>query len=192
MTTIVNGSYSSSAAARRTRRMAIALGVVMIIGGFIAIAFPFFSSLAVGMYVGIMLCIAGVAQAVWAFGHHRWSGITMNLIIAALWFAAGAYLLWRPLEGVFGLTILVAAAFVIEGIVKAMLALRLRPQAGWGWVMVNAVLALVLGVMLWWRLPSSALWALGTLAGINILFAGWTLLMLPGIVEGFQVRPQAG
>lgn len=188
MTTTVQRMAPSSPLARRTRRMAVALGVVLVIAGFGAIAFPLFSSLAVGLSVGVVLCISGMAQAIWAFGHHRWSGIAMNLIVAALWFAAGAYLLWRPQEGLFGLTILVAAAFMVEGILKATLALRLRPQVGWGWVMVNAVLALVLGVMLWWQLPSSALWALGTLAGINILFAGWTLLMLPGIVEKLQAQ----
>ncbi len=168
---------------KRGRRMTIAMGVVLVVVGFAAIVFPLFSSFAVGLTIGVALCAAGVVQAIWAFGHQRWTSITLHLIVALLWLAAGVYLLWRPLEGLFALTVFTAACFMAEGVLKAVMAFRLRPVAGWGWFLFNAVISASLGVMLFWQLPSSALWALGFLVGLNILFAGVTLLMLPGMLE---------
>lgn len=55
----------------------------------------------------------------------------------------------------------------------------MRPHAGWGWVLFDGVVSVALGLMLWWQLPSAALWSLGTLAGISIIISGWTLVIVP-------------
>lgn len=183
MNTSIQDTGLTASTWQRGRRRTVALGVVLIVAGLAAIAFPLFSSVAVGLTVGAALCAAGVVQAIWAFGHQRAFSIVLNLLVALLWIAAGAYLLWRPLEGIFALTVLTAACFVAEGVLKAIFAFRLKPVAGWGWFLFNAAISASLGAMLFWQLPSSALWALGVLVGINILFAGVTLLMLPGMIE---------
>ena len=85
----------------------------------------------------------------------------------------------KTLEAVFALTVLVAAAFVVEGAIKTVVSFRMRPLVGSAWVLFDGVVSLAVGVMLWWQLPSSALWALGTLAGISIVVSGWTLVMVP-------------
>jgi len=157
----------------------IALGIVMILAGFAAIVFPFFSSLGVVWMVAIMLIIASIAQSVSAFSFPKWSGVILGLIIAALWLIGGVYLLTQPLEGVFILTVVVAAIFLVEGVIKTILSYKMRPLAGWGWLLFDGVISVILGLMLWWQLPFSALWALGTLAGISIIISGWTLVMIP-------------
>ena len=181
----IQDTHSMASAWQRGRRMSIALGVMLLAVGFAAIVFPLLSSIAVGLIAGVVLCIAGAVQVVWAFGHQRSTAIMLNMVVALLWLAAGAFLLWRPLEGVFALTVLTAVCFVAEGVLKAVMAFRLKPVAGWGWFLLNAVISASLGAMLFWQLPSSALWALGSLVGINILFAGVTLLMLPGRIESW-------
>ena len=59
----------------------------------------------------------------------------------------------------------------------------MRPHPGWGWLLFDGILSVVLGLMLWVQFPSSALWALGILAGISILLSGWTMVML-GVAIG--------
>ena len=59
----------------------------------------------------------------------------------------------------------------------------MRPLPGWGWLLFDGILSTVLGFMLWIQFPSSALWALGILAGISILISGWTMTML-GVAIG--------
>ncbi|WP_113911531.1 HdeD family acid-resistance protein [Roseovarius dicentrarchi] len=164
---------------RRSRNLLIATGIVMIVAGAAAIAFPYLSSLGVTVCVGLMLVISGIAQGIGAFRYPRWTGIAMGLIFAAFGLIAGGYLLLRPAEGVFALTIIAAAFFLAEGIVKAVLAFQMRPVAGWGWILFDGAASVVLGILLWWQLPSAALWALGVLAGIRIMVSGWTLVMVP-------------
>ena len=71
-----------------------------------------------------------------------------------------------------------AITFIVEGVLKIVLAFNIKPQSGWTWVLVSGVLSAVVGIMLWAKLPSSALWAIGLLVGLNIAMAGWSLLMM--------------
>ena len=177
----LNSDYEApfASAMRRSRNLLIALGIVMVIAGIAAIVFPYFSTLGVTVCVGVMLIVAGIAQGIGAFSQPKWTGTLLGLIVAALWLYGGWYLLARPLEGVFILTVVLAAVFVVEGVFKAIFSFQIRPEAGWGWVLFDAVASIALGGLLWWQLPSSAIWALGVLAGIRIMIAGWTLVMVP-------------
>ncbi len=183
--TMNSEKHPFEAGIKRSRNMMIALGIVMILAGFAAIVFPFFSSLGVVGMVGVMLIIASIAQSVSAFSFPKWTGVILGLVVAALWLMGGLYLLAQPLEGVFILTVVVAAIFVVEGVIKTVLSVQMRPLAGWGWLLFDGGISVILGVMLWWQLPSSALWALGTLAGISIVISGWTLVMMPIALDRF-------
>ncbi len=57
-------------------------------------------------------------------------------------------------------------------------AFKLKPEAGWVWVLIGGIASVIVGVMLWAELPSSALWAIGLLLGLNIAMSGWSLLMI--------------
>lgn len=166
------------AAISRGRRWVIAIGVMMIIAGIAAIAFPLAGGLTITLITGCTLMLGGIATAAGGFSLPNWQGKIPVLLIGVLWLGAGLYLLMRPMEGLFALTIVVAVVFVIEGILKVGSAFLLRPFFGWGWVLFDGIIALVLGVMLMAQFPSSALWALGVLVGINILISGWSLVML--------------
>lgn len=166
-------------AARRSRNLLIALGVVMVLAGAAAIIFPFFSTLGVTLCVGLMLIVAGIAQGIGAFSYPRWTGIVLGLVFAVIALIAGGYLLARPLEGMFALTIVVATIFFVEGVLKTVASFQIRPLPGWGWVLFDGIVAVIIAAFLWWQFPSSALWALGILAGVRIMISGWALMMVP-------------
>lgn len=191
VTTVTNIPSTASIVAR-SRSWMIALGIVTIVMGSAAILFPLFSSLAIAMIVGLAFVIAGIAQIVAAFSHPRSGVRILTFFVGALCLTAGIYLLANPVEGLFALTIVVAAIFLVEGILKTIYAFRIRPVAGWGWLLFDGLISIVLGLMLWIRFPSSALWALGIIAGISILISGWTMVML-GVALGKVVgRETAG
>ena len=73
---------------------------------------------------------------------------------------------------------LLAAAFMAEGVIELIWANRARPGEGWQWVLVSGAVALLAGILIAFSLPSSALWAVGLLMGINLLFSGWSFLFL--------------
>ena len=156
----------------------VALGIVTIIMGSAAILFPLFGSLAVAMVIGITFVVAGIAQIIAAISYPRWGVRILTFIVGVLCLFAGIFLLSNPVDGIFALTIVVAAIFLAEGILKTIYAFRMRPLPGSGWLLFDGILSVVLGLMLWVQFPSSALWALGILAGISILISGWTMVML--------------
>lgn len=167
-----------SQAVREKRGWFIALGIVMIVVGSAAIIFPYVATVSTKIFLGWFLIIGGIVQAIHAFWVKDWGGFFWQLIVGLLEVFAGLFLLVYPVAGIIALTIYVAAVFIVEGIIKAFLAFQLKPEAGWIWVLIGGIVSILLGAMLWAKLPSSAIWAIGLLVGLNIAMAGWTLLMI--------------
>lgn len=180
-----------SQAVREKRGWFIALGVILILIGSAAIVSPYLATLSANLLVGWFLVIGGVAQIIHAFWAKDWGGFFWQLIVGLLEGIAGLVLLVYPIAGIVALTIYLAAMFAVEGVIRTYLAFQLKPEAGWIWVFIGGIVSIVVGVMLWAKLPSSAVWAIGLLVGINIAMAGWTLLMI-GLAAGSAVDERAG
>jgi len=164
-------------------------GIVLAILGLAAIIVPQLASLAVTIYLGWMFLIMGIVGLVMTFWARGMPGFWWSLISAVLAIAAGAILLARPIQGVLTLTIVLGAFFLAEGVATIMYALEHRNALSgrWGWMLASGILDVVLGVLLFVGLPGTALWALGLLVGINMLFGGWALILM-----ALHARPVAG
>jgi uncharacterized membrane protein HdeD (DUF308 family) len=156
----------------------LALGILLVLGGMAAIAFPLLSTIAAKIAIGWIFLVAGVVEVIHAFYVKRWAGFLWNLLIGFLYIAAGAWLAFFPLTGIITLTIVIAALFIAEGIMELIMGLRMRPHEGWGWVVFSGLVAVAAGLLIALSLPESAVWALGLLAGINLLFSGWSFVYL--------------
>src|SRR4029077_16314891 len=97
---------------------------------------------------------------------------------AALAVLAGGILLARPVQGVLTLTIVVGAFFLAEGVTTVMYALQHRRELSgrWSWMLIAGLMDFVIAFFIIAGLPGSAEWAIGLLAGINLLFGGATLI----------------
>ena len=113
-----------------------------------------------------------------AFYVKRWAGFFWNLLIGLLYILAGGWLVLFPLTGILTLTIVIAALFIVEGVLEFIMGFRMRPHEGWGWVVFSGLVAVAAGLLIALSLPESAVWALGLLAGINLLFSGWSFIYL--------------
>jgi uncharacterized membrane protein HdeD (DUF308 family) len=156
----------------------IALGVALIILGIISIAFPLFMTATAKMFLGWMILIGGIASVVHAFNSRDWGGFLWSLLIGLFYVFVGGWLAFFPLAGLIGLTVLIALMFIGEGLVKTFIGFGLEKEDGRLWVIISGIAAIVVGIMLFSELPSSALWAIGTLVGINFLFSGWAFIMI--------------
>lgn len=156
----------------------LALGIVLILAGIAAIAFPLLSSIAAKLVLGWLFIIGGVMMIVHAFQAPGWSGFLWELLIGILYAVVGGYLAFFPLSGLLTLTVLIAALFIAEGIFEAIMAFRVRPHEGWVWLLLSGIAALAVGVIIAMGLPESAVWAIGLLVGINLLFSGWSYVFL--------------
>ena len=156
----------------------LALGILLIAAGAAAIAFPLLSTIATKIALGWIFLIAGALIVVHAFSIRRWQGFLLGLLIGALYLVAGGWLAFTPFAGIIALTILLAALFLAEGVLEVIMAVRVRPHEGWGWLLVSGVVAIAVGVLIAAELPSSAAWAIGLLTGINLLSSGVSFVAL--------------
>lgn len=148
------------------------LGVALIILGVAAISLPMFVALTIDVIVGAILAIGGIAHIGHALMSRKWKGFLLGLLVGVLYLVAGVVMLANPLQGVLTLTLLLVAFFIVDGIFKIGLALKLRPIYGWFWPLTNGILSLILAGLIWSNWPSSAAWAIGLLVGIDIIFSG--------------------
>ena len=153
-----------------------ALGAVMIIVGFVAIGSPFAFTIAANILVGWILVFTGVAELTHAFSCQGWGGFLWELLIGALTAAVGLMLVFYPLAGAVTLTLMLAIWFIVGGIMKLIMGFQLRPAPGSELIIMGGALGLLLGGMIYSEWPSSAVWVIGTLVGINLIFDGWGMV----------------
>ncbi len=153
-------------------------GVVLLVLGAIAIVIPPFATLAATIVLGWLFLFSGVVGLVTTFYMRHAPGFWWSLISAALGILVGGMLLSRPVSGAFSLTLVLITFFFIEGVVTILFAFdHKRELSGrWGWMAVSGVVDLFLSAMIFAGLPSSAVWAVGLLVGINMVFGGVALV----------------
>ncbi|MEO8419917.1 MAG: HdeD family acid-resistance protein [Hyphomicrobium sp.] len=156
----------------------LALGIVLIVAGLAAIAFPLMGTIAAKLLLGWLFLIGGVMMILHAFQAPGWQGFLWELLIGILYAFAGAYLAFFPFTGLITLALVLSVLFIIEGIFEVIQAFRVRPHEGWFWLLLSGLAALAVGVLIALGLPNSAEWALGLLVGINLLFSGWSYVFL--------------
>jgi len=156
----------------------LALGVLLVIAGSLAILLPVASTLATSLFLGAILVVSGAMYVFHAFQVKNWSGFFWDLAIGLIQIVGGLLIYFNPFAGAVTLTVLIAAVFAAQGVTQLMLAFKVRPHDGWGWLLTSGLLALAVAVMLMLRFPAASLTAPGILAGISILFSGVSYVMI--------------
>src|SRR6476620_2910441 len=153
-------------------------GIVLAVLGLAAMIVPPLASLAVTIFLGWMFLISGIGGLIVTFWARQMPGFWWSLISAELAVGAGIILLAQPVQGTLTLTIVVGAYFLAEGVATIMYALEHRRELSerWSWLLVAGIMDLLIAAIIIAGLPGSALWAVGLLVGINLLFGGATLI----------------
>jgi uncharacterized membrane protein HdeD (DUF308 family) len=112
----------------------------------------------------------------------------MHLLTGLLYAVLGVLLLRRPLASASAFTLMLAAAFLVSGLFRIIVALSERFH-GWGWVLVNGIVTLVLGILIWQEWPEASYWVIGLFVGIEMLFAGWSWVMVALAVRSIAGKP---
>jgi uncharacterized membrane protein HdeD (DUF308 family) len=164
--------------AKQSVGWAIALSVLLILAGILAIVVPPVAGIAVALLVAWLLLLGGFAHLAFAWHVRSTGGLLWEVVIGLLYLALGIYLFLRPALALASLTLLLASYLFVRGVVVIILAFRVRPMPGFGWLFFDGATALVLGGMIAMSWPSSTEWAIGTLIGVSMLFAGFARLQI--------------
>lgn len=168
----------SLAELQKHRGSLLTMGIISLILGSLAILAPLAATMAVVWVIGAVILVQGILQLVHCFKTKEWSAFVWNLLWAVVYIIAGGLILARPLLGAITLTLVLAAFFLVEGVVKLGLAMKIKPAPRWGWVMFSGFMGLVLGIIIFSGWPGDSLAILGLFLGIDLIFGGWSMLML--------------
>jgi uncharacterized membrane protein HdeD (DUF308 family) len=156
----------------------VGLGIALLVLGTIALGASMVMTIASVLLFGGILIVGGVLEAVHAFWREKgWGGFFIDLLTGILYVVVGFMLVANPAASAVALTLIIALFLMFGGIFRIVVALSVRFH-NWGWMLLHGVIILLLGISIWRQWPLSGLWVIGLFIGIDMVFNGWSLVML--------------
>jgi uncharacterized membrane protein HdeD (DUF308 family) len=171
--TLINPQAGSEMAPLRAKwGWIVALGVVYLLAGFIALGSVVVATVASVFVVGVMMIIAGVAEVFSAFQIKSWGKFLLWVLLGVLYIIAGFVTFENPLLAAALLTLILGASLVASGIMRIILAFSMKQETLWIWILLSGAITLLLGLLILAHWPVSSLYILGLFLGIDLVIAG--------------------
>jgi len=159
---------------RQASTLSIVWGVLLIVLGMAAVGSPFLAAVAVNVAIAWLIVLAGAVHVILAFRAHGAGSMIWKLLVGIAYVCFGIYLILHPVLAVASLTLLLASLFLIEGVLNIILFAKMRSM----WLLIDGIITILLGLMIYMQWPSSSGWAIGTLVGISMIFSGVARVMM--------------
>ena len=163
---------------RRASALSILWGVSLIVLGMLTVGAPFVAAVAINAFVAWLLVLAAVVHLTVAFHTREAGSLILRVLVGLAYLFFGVYLIMHPAVGVASLTLVLASLFLVEGILNIALFFQVRSVHGSSWLLIDGIITLLLGLMIYMQWPSSSAWAIGTLVGVSMIISGITRVML--------------
>jgi uncharacterized membrane protein HdeD (DUF308 family) len=156
----------------------LAWGVLLILSGVLAVSMPGIAALATAIVFAWLLIFGGAFEIVYAIQTRGRDGFGWKLASGILTLVLGIAILVVPIAGVASLALMVGAFLFAGGITRTMLALRLKPRSGWGWILFDGLLSIGVAILIAIGWPQSSLAFIGLLTGFSLIATGvWRILL---------------
>jgi uncharacterized membrane protein HdeD (DUF308 family) len=155
----------------------IGLAILMIVVGLLAIFKPFAAGLGISMMLGWLIVFSGVLHLIYAFAAGGVGSFLWRTLIGIVYIVGGFYLVLNPQIALASLTLVVGIILIAEAVLQVIAFFQLREMPGSGWILLDGIVTLLLGILILYPFPGSSQWAIGTIFGVNVLFSGITRLM---------------
>jgi len=162
---------------RENREWYLLLGIGLVVFGTLAIVYSFITTLLSVVYLGISLLVLGVFEVIKSFKINKWGNFFLHVFLGILYSIAGIFIFMNPLVNALTLTLFLAIFFIISGILKIVFIFSKRVVHK-GFLLLNGLLSILLGVLLLLQWPFSGLWIIGAFVGIKAIITGWTWIIL--------------
>jgi uncharacterized membrane protein HdeD (DUF308 family) len=169
----------------------VALGVVYVVAGFVALGSVVMATVASVLVVGVMMIVAGVAELISAFQIKSWGKFLIWALLGLLYIVAGFVTFENPLFAAVLLTLMLGASLVASGVVRIFLAFNMKRESPWIWVALSGVITLLLGLLILARWPINSIYILGLFLGIDLIMAGAGWIGLGFGLHRERAQPQA-
>ncbi|MCA0403306.1 MAG: HdeD family acid-resistance protein [Proteobacteria bacterium] len=156
----------------------LGLGILFVILGCIGLRMVVGLTLASMLFLGVLLIIAGICQIADAFKEKFWKGTAWHAFIAVLYIIGGCLVIYDPFLASALITSLLASVLIVIGVARLIMAIQLRGESGWFWLLLAGLIAIALGIMILAHWPMSGLWIIGLFIAVELLVDGWTYIFL--------------
>ncbi len=162
---------------REHRAWFLIWGIVLIVLGCIAVGSSVLATIFSVIFLGWILIFSGLFAIIHGLMRRQWQGFFLNLLAGVLYAVVGLLMVSHPAIAAVTLTLLIAMLLIVAGAFRLFVAFSL-PLHHRGWLVLNGIVAIVLGALIWSSWPISGLWVIGLFIGIDLIFDGWTEVML--------------
>jgi uncharacterized membrane protein HdeD (DUF308 family) len=156
----------------------LAQGIFLVVLGTIGLGMTFWLTLATVFIFGVFLLIGGGVQIFQAFKCRGWQSVLWHILIAILYVLAGLIIMADPLVASTLITLLLAGALMGIGVLRLIMAVQVRGVKNWFWPLIGGIAAIVLGLMILTRWPISGFWVIGLFVAIEMIFSGWSYIII--------------
>ncbi|MBE2895764.1 hypothetical protein HPC38_02575 [Pasteurellaceae bacterium HPA106] len=161
----------------------LAIGVLSIAFGIIAVINPFAASIAVEQLIAGIFIFIGAIQIYSAWKTQRFSWVMLAGVVGLL---LGLVMLNNPLESLISLTVMISILLLLLGVAKLLASWRLRQTPFFGFVMFSGLLSLLISLVIFANLATAAATLLGLLLAIELISNGISLLTYAVIIKKMQ------
>lgn len=188
----------------------LALGILMLALGVIGLGMSYWLTIVAIYWFGILAVIGGGIQLFDAFHHKGWKGVVWHVIIGVVYIIAGIIMIAMPIAAAFWLTIFIAVALVVSGVMRIFMAFHVRDQGSvWLWVLFTGVISIVLGILVYGTITPPGAdqlataegqvewmrswgWVIGLFVAVELLVEGMALIAVAFAVKSTSTSAGGG
>jgi membrane protein HdeD len=154
----------------------VVLGGILVGTGVVVLGDVVVATVISVLFLGWTLVIGGAISIVTSLFRIRRGGFWVGMLGGVLALVAGVVFLRRPGATLLALSLAIGAVMLVSGITRLVAAVQHR-EARLA-LLLSGVLSIVLGLFVLGRWPTSALWLVGTLLGIQLIVDGMVLILV--------------
>jgi uncharacterized membrane protein HdeD (DUF308 family) len=168
--------YPDSPSRLKTRSgWVLAVGVLFVVIGIFAVLEPLVTSFAVGIFLAASFIIAGISATASGLANFKHRGAWLYVILGVLAIIVGVIMARLPLNAAVTLVWAIGLWMIVAGVFELAVAARFSLHRGW--LFFIGLVDIVLGAMLMWIDPLSAMQVLAFLVGFSFVMRGIASVM---------------
>ena len=156
---------------------AMVWAVLLAVAGIVALVLPFEVGISIAIVLACLIIIAGIFHLIFAVVAGSFGGYLWRTLIGILYMVGGIFLIRRPIVALASFTIVLGVIFLVEGFLQIASYFAIRSLPGSGWTLFDGIISLILAMLILAHWPSSSVWALSIIVGVNLLVSGITRFM---------------
>jgi uncharacterized membrane protein HdeD (DUF308 family) len=149
----------------------VLLGLALIVAGFLVLGDVMLVTVISTIFIGWVAIVAGAFEIVHAFWTKGWGGFVWQVLLGILYIAFGVVLVGQPIASALILTYVLGLALAVSGFVRILIGVSRWREPGWI-MLLSGVFGIVAGFIILTGFPTTGLWVLGFLLGVDLISHG--------------------